>query len=190
MTPKAMVIVAVPVLVLAGALWVALGGGGRAGFLPYDEPAVVARGEAVYRDYCAACHGAALEGEPNWRERDADGFLPAPPHDPSGHTWHHPDQQLFEITKFGTEAVVGGGYRSNMAAYADILSEAEIVAVLAYYQEHVAARDHRAAQLGQRAGCRPLSPVAVSDCPPRRRCALPAGRGAAGRSRPSALPVR
>lgn len=104
----------------------------RAGFLPYDNAAAIARGAEVYADNCATCHGADLEGQPNWKERDADGFLPAPPHDPDGHTWHHPDAQLFMITKFGTEAVVGNGYRSNMAAFGDVLDDADIVAVLAY----------------------------------------------------------
>ena len=103
-----------------------------AGFLPWQDAAAVAQGQVIYRDHCAACHGDRLQGEPDWQIRDADGYLPAPPHDPSGHTWHHPDRQLFEITKYGIEAVVGGGYRSRMMGYAGILSDAEIAAVLAY----------------------------------------------------------
>jgi cytochrome c5 len=31
----------------------------------------VARGKAVYERHCAACHGAKLEGQPNWEERYA-----------------------------------------------------------------------------------------------------------------------
>lgn len=104
----------------------------QAGFLPWQDPAAVALGQTIYADHCAACHGADLEGEPDWQSRDADGYLPAPPHDPEGHTWHHPDRQLFEITKYGIEAVVGGGYKSRMMGYEDILSDAEIAAVLAY----------------------------------------------------------
>lgn len=102
------------------------------GFLPYLDAAAVAQGAALYQDYCAACHGAALEGQDNWRERDADGYLPAPPHDVTGHTWHHPDSQLFMITKFGTEAIVGNGYRSRMAGYGDSLTDSEIITILAY----------------------------------------------------------
>jgi hypothetical protein len=49
-----------------------------------------------------ALPGANLEGQPNWKERQANGRLPAPPHDASGHTWHHPDAQLFGITKQGS----------------------------------------------------------------------------------------
>jgi mono/diheme cytochrome c family protein len=102
------------------------------GFLPYTDTAAVARGGQLYADYCASCHGANLEGQANWRDRDADGYLPAPPHDASGHTWHHPDAQLFMITKFGTEAIVGNGYRSRMAGYQDMLTDAQIAEVLAF----------------------------------------------------------
>lgn len=102
------------------------------GFLPWDDPAAVARGADVYAAECAACHGAALEGAADWRSLGPDGLLPAPPHDASGHTWHHPDAVLFRITKYGTAAVVGGGYQSAMMGFGDVLSDADIVAVLAY----------------------------------------------------------
>lgn len=111
-----------------GVAWAA----GHQPALPYQDASAVALGAGLYAEHCAACHGANLEGEPNWRERDADGYLPAPPHDVTGHTWHHPDAQLFAIVKYGTEALVGRGYRSNMAGYADILSDAQILATLAY----------------------------------------------------------
>jgi S-disulfanyl-L-cysteine oxidoreductase SoxD len=98
-----------------------------------DDAGVVARGEAVYRQHCAACHGAALEGQPNWRERDRSGRLPAPPHDASGHTWHHPDAVLFDITKFGVaRAARLKDYDSAMPAYEGVLSDEEIVAVLSW----------------------------------------------------------
>ena len=71
------------------------------GILRADDPQVVALGKTIYQAQCAACHGARLEGQPNWRERDNAGRLPAPPHDASGHTWHHPDAVLFDITKHG-----------------------------------------------------------------------------------------
>ncbi|MEK6217511.1 MAG: c-type cytochrome [Boseongicola sp.] len=92
----------------------------------------MALGQSLYQENCAVCHGNDLEGQENWRERDASGYLPAPPHDADGHTWHHPDAQLFEITKDGIEAVVGDDYKSNMEAYGVILSDDEIVAVLAF----------------------------------------------------------
>lgn len=102
------------------------------GLLTPDDEQVVQRGGQVYRLHCAACHGAELEGQGSWRERGPDGRLPAPPHDDTGHTWHHPDAQLFRLTKFGPAALVGGTYESNMPGYADVLNDADILAVLSY----------------------------------------------------------
>lgn len=93
---------------------------------------VVTQGRQIYADQCAACHGANLEGQPDWRSPLPSGRLPAPPHDASGHTWHHPDEVLFRIVKEGTAAIVGGGYESDMPGFGDVLSDAEIRAVLAY----------------------------------------------------------
>ena len=92
---------------------------------------LVELGGAVYATHCASCHGEKMEGQPNWRERRPDGRLPAPPHDASGHTWHHPDRQLFEITKHCVAGVVPG-YQSDMPAYGNTLSDQEIWAVIAY----------------------------------------------------------
>ncbi len=96
------------------------------------SPEVVAQGRRVYADQCAACHGADLAGQPDWRSPLPTGRLPAPPHDASGHTWHHADDVLFLIVREGTAAVVGNGYESDMPGFADVLSDAEIRAVLAY----------------------------------------------------------
>lgn len=93
---------------------------------------ILALGRQVYAAECAACHGAGLEGQPDWRQRRADGRLPAPPHDETGHTWHHPDAQLFALTKYGPAAVAGGNYQSDMPAYEGILSDDEIWAVLSF----------------------------------------------------------
>lgn len=93
---------------------------------------MIARGEAIYGENCASCHGINLEGQANWRSINADGTLPAPPHDSSGHTWHHSDTVLFNITKRGTAAVVGGDFKSNMPGFAGILEDEEIWAVLEY----------------------------------------------------------
>jgi mono/diheme cytochrome c family protein len=119
------------VLAVAGAVWT-MWPTLRPGLLPYWDSAVTTQGDVVYAENCASCHGDDLQGEPEWRKADADGYLPAPPHDQTGHTWHHADAQLIEITRYGTEALVGGTYRSRMAAFNDILSDAEIIAVLAY----------------------------------------------------------
>ena len=93
---------------------------------------VIEQGRQIYADQCASCHGAQLEGQPDWKTPLPSGRLPAPPHDAGGHTWHHPDDILFRIVKEGTAAIVGGGYESDMPGFADLLSDAEIRAVLAY----------------------------------------------------------
>lgn len=93
---------------------------------------VLALGERVYRRECASCHGAQLEGQPDWQARLPNGRLPAPPHDRSGHTWHHPAEQLFAIVKHGLQVFAPVGYESDMPAYAGRLSDAEIWAVLAW----------------------------------------------------------
>jgi len=98
-----------------------------------DDSRQVGRGEIVYRAHCAVCHGANLEGQPNWRLRKPDGRLPAPPHDASGHSWHHPDEHLFALTKQGiVPPLAPQGYDSDMPGFAANLSDAEIWAVLAY----------------------------------------------------------
>lgn len=99
-----------------------------------DNPRQVALGKSAYERTCAYCHGARLEGQPNWQEKLPTGRMPAPPHDASGHTWHHPDAVLFGITKQG---LVPGkyappSYASDMPAFAGVLSDEEIWAVLAY----------------------------------------------------------
>jgi mono/diheme cytochrome c family protein len=93
-----------------------------------------AKGRRVYAQYCASCHGANLEGQPAWRVRRADGRLPAPPHDASGHTWHHPDEVLIEIVSNGLQAgrYAPPGYSSDMPGVANILTEEDVRASLAY----------------------------------------------------------
>jgi S-disulfanyl-L-cysteine oxidoreductase SoxD len=97
-----------------------------------DDQSYVARGQELYRTACSSCHGVYLEGQANWRERGPDGLLPAPPHDPSGHTWHHPDEVLFDLTKFGVLPYAGPDYRSAMPAFEDKLSDEDILAILSY----------------------------------------------------------
>lgn len=92
----------------------------------------VALGRTVYAEYCASCHGADLKGQPEWRSRQPNGCLPAPPHDESGHTWHHPDDALFGIVKQGLGPYAPASYESDMPAFGGALSDEQIWAVLAY----------------------------------------------------------
>ena len=111
---------------------------------PGDDPRAdprnadaVKRGAEVYAQNCAACHGAKLEGQPSWRARLANGRLPAPPHDDTGHTWHHPDHVLFGIIKNGlVPPYAPKNYESDMPAFGGKLSDDEIWAALAYIKSH------------------------------------------------------
>lgn len=100
--------------------------------IPYQDSERVAEGRTLYNENCASCHGIQLEGEPNWQKRDTDGFLPAPPHDMTGHTWHHPDKLLFTLTHSGVQAIAGPDYVSKMPAFREQLSEHQIWSILAY----------------------------------------------------------
>ncbi|NRB05896.1 MAG: cytochrome c [Rhodobacteraceae bacterium] len=93
-------------------------------------------GRALYQEQCAACHGANLEGQPNWRSPNEDGTLPAPPHDETGHTWHHDNQLLFDYTKLGGRAALEArgvpDFNSGMPAFEGSLTDEEIWDILAY----------------------------------------------------------
>ena len=83
-------------------------------------------------DQCASCHGVNLEGQDGWRDKMVDGMRLAPPHDKSGHTWHHPDALLFKLTKYGFAAMISSDYKVSMPSYDDVLKDEEIVAALSY----------------------------------------------------------
>lgn len=104
---------------------------GTEGADPTDATAV-ASGEAIYLVHCSSCHGTELQGQPNWQEVLPDGGYPAPPHDGSGHTWRHSDQQLFEATRSGGGASAAPGSVSHMPGFANVLSDDEIWLVLAF----------------------------------------------------------
>jgi mono/diheme cytochrome c family protein len=99
------------------------------------EPRRIAAGKIVYEAHCASCHGLNLEGQPDWMSRLQSGRFPAPPHDDSGHTWHHPNEVLFALTKHGMKPPYAPeGYSSDMPAFARILSDDDIWNVLAFIQ--------------------------------------------------------
>ena len=119
------------VALTAGAAALGWFGFSSRGAIDPDDPAEVALGREIYATHCASCHGANLEGQPDWRERRPDGRLPAPPHDVSGHTWHHADQQLFELIEKGLSGVVPG-YQSDMPAFEGTLTDEQIAAVVPF----------------------------------------------------------
>ena len=125
--------IAAVVAVVAVGGWLAFGRGEtEVASADAGNAALVALGRDVYGAQCAACHGADLEGQANWRSPLPTGGRPAPPHDANGHTWHHPDQQLFAITKWGGQRYSPPGDKNQMPGFADRLSDREIWASLAY----------------------------------------------------------
>ena len=114
-------------LILIG-ISVACGVAGQQGVAPNsqaDEPPP--DGQTLYEAQCASCHGIDGEGQPNWQIPNAEGVFPAPPHNSEGHTWHHPDQVLLEITAKG-----GSLPNSGMPGFSDKLTEPEMEAILAH----------------------------------------------------------
>ena len=106
----------------------------------------VVLGERLYAGNCASCHGINLEGQPNWRSRGSDGKLPAPPHDKTGHTWHHGDALLFNYTKLGGTEVMkrqGIDFDSGMPGFGDILSDGEIQSILSFIKSTWPERERR-----------------------------------------------
>ena len=89
-------------------------------------------GQQNYLTHCASCHGMRGEGQPNWLIPGPDGLLLAPPHDNNGHTWHHGDGYLFQVTKRGGAAFVMPGQPSGMPGFDVQLTDREIVEVLEY----------------------------------------------------------
>ncbi|MCF6303811.1 MAG: cytochrome c [Rhodobacteraceae bacterium] len=114
-----------------------------------QTPETVLRGQALYAENCASCHGATLEGQPDWRIPNPDGTLPAPPHNNDGHTWHHDDRLLFDYTKLGgAQAMAARGlsnFNSGMPAFEGILSDDEINNIWAYIRS-TWGEEERAAQ--------------------------------------------
>jgi mono/diheme cytochrome c family protein len=94
-------------------------------FLRWQDPAVVARGEGLYRAHCARCHGV-----PGTEERAAAGHE-ATPHDAAGHTWEHPDYALFQLVRDGVAvANCVPVDPEQMPRFKGILTDADLVAVL------------------------------------------------------------
>lgn len=106
-------------------------------------------GRALYVEHCADCHGVDLEGQPDWRSPDANGIYPAPPHDETGHTWHHGDAMLIDYISRGGQAVLddmGVAFTSGMPGFNSVLDEREIKSILNYikstWPDHI--RDRQA----------------------------------------------
>ncbi len=100
------------------------------------EAESVVRGQVIYANSCASCHGANLEGQENWRIANDDGSFPAPPHSAEGHTWHHDDAMLLNYTKVGGQQAMADlgitDFKSGMPAFGEVLTDEQINDVWAY----------------------------------------------------------
>jgi mono/diheme cytochrome c family protein len=95
------------------------------------DPDRVAYGGELYRQHCASCHQPDLSGDPDWKTPNDDGSFPPPPHDSSGHTWHHPDRVLLEIIRTGSDFP-----QSRMPTFGDKLTDDDIEAILDFFKEN------------------------------------------------------
>lgn len=67
--------------------------------------------------------------------------MPAPPHDDSGHTWHHADDILFGIVKVGVNPhYAPAGYENDMPAFGSALTDRQIWDVLTYIKSRWSSR--------------------------------------------------
>jgi mono/diheme cytochrome c family protein/protein-disulfide isomerase len=89
----------------------------------------VARGQQLFLQNCAGCHGKNAEATPDWKKTDADGNYPPPPLNGSAHAWHH-DLELLRRTVREGGAKLGG----QMPAFEGVLDAEEIDSVIAFFQ--------------------------------------------------------
>jgi mono/diheme cytochrome c family protein len=98
---------------------------------PFDQSDIT-QGQAIYTQYCAACHG--IDGQGQFPEAplepDSTGRIGAPPHNETGHSWHHSDVLLIRY-------VTEGGFSDParfyiMPPFGAILTEEQILQVIAY----------------------------------------------------------
>jgi mono/diheme cytochrome c family protein len=97
-----------------------------------ERQASAAHGAMIYAANCAGCHGDRLQGQADWKHVNAQGRLPAPPLDGTGHGWRHSNAELFHMVKFSVLDQAGPDYQTDMPAFAGKLSDPDIADVLAY----------------------------------------------------------
>ncbi len=104
--------------------------------VPKDQPVPrwyrfehVSLGSRIFQENCAVCHGKAGEGASDWKKFGPDGKLPAPPLNGTGHAWHHPLKMLLHVVKNGSP-----GGQGSMPAWKEKLSDAEMLAAIAWFQ--------------------------------------------------------
>ena len=89
------------------------------------------RGLVIFTSNCVVCHGKNAEATADWKTPDANGAYPPPPLNGSAHAWHHPLSVLGRTIYLGGDPVGG-----QMPAFKDVLSETEIIDVIAHFQTY------------------------------------------------------
>lgn len=89
----------------------------------------VDKGEVLFKQNCASCHGQNAEATPNWKQTDANGKYPPPPLNGTAHAWHHDLELLRRTVREGGQKLGG-----VMPPFSDKMSTSEIDAVIAYFQ--------------------------------------------------------
>lgn len=89
------------------------------------DAARLMRGDTLFQQHCAQCHGKRAEGAPDWRKRLPDGSFPPPPLNGTGHAWHHPASELKEVIIFG---------RNRMPAWNGKLGREDVEDLVAWFQ--------------------------------------------------------
>ena len=89
-------------------------------------------GFTLYKTNCAQCHGRNLQGQPLWHLQDGFEHQRAPAHDDTGHTWQHPDEDLFQMIRAGRFPNDSGEGVSYMPAFGERLQDKEILEIISF----------------------------------------------------------
>ena len=96
----------------------------------------VRAGLKIYKVQCSSCHGRQLQGQSLWQAQDAYAGLRAPPHDETGHTWQHSDEDLFRKISSGhmdePSQATDRAQAFETHAFRGLLSDESILQVLAF----------------------------------------------------------
>ena len=95
----------------------------------------ILKGKKLYKQYCASCHQSNLSGAVDWKGLDKDGHRKAPPLNGSAHTWHHSDEVLHKIIKYGFAKLVKN-YEGKMYGYGDKIDDQGIDNILSYIKSY------------------------------------------------------
>ena len=101
-----------------------------------DSIEAIKKGKILYNQYCVSCHQANLAGATNWQGLDEDGHRKAPPLNGTGHTWHHTDELLHRMIKYGFAKLIKN-YEGKMMGFGDEISDEGIDNILSYIKSYL-----------------------------------------------------